>query len=191
MRSIRILALMSVLVAVVLGLTVVDLLREPTLPAFDEIAIDVAERILLVLAMVGVAWAVVGLHDLRERQVALANNLARSVAQGDAWREQRRAEIAALGSAIEDQFHKWQLTTAETDVAGLMLKGASLKEIALARDTSEATIRQQAQSIYRKSGLSGRAELSAYFLESLFDTAEGTAANKPNVVALRPTDPSR
>ncbi len=87
-------------------------------------------------------------------------------------------EIAALGQAIGDQFRLWQLTAAETDIAGRMLKGASLKEVALARDTSEATIRQQAQPVCRKSGLSGRAELSAYFLESLFATAGAAAARK-------------
>ena len=35
------------------------------------------------------------------------------------------------------------------------------------RDTSEATIRQQALAIYRKSGLRSRSELSAFFLEDL------------------------
>ena len=90
----------------------------------------------------------------------------------------RQDEIEALGNAIEAQFKAWQLSPAEIDIAGLMLKGASLKEIALARDTSEATIRQQAQSIYRKSGLSGRAELSAYFLESLFAAAEDHRQHK-------------
>ena len=35
------------------------------------------------------------------------------------------------------------------------------------RQTSERTIREQARALYRKSGLSGRAELSAYFLEDL------------------------
>ena len=97
-----------------------------------------------------------------------------------------RAEIAALGQAIEDQFKLWKLTSAEIDIAGLMLKGAALKEIALARDTSEATIRQQAQSIYRKSGLSGRAELSAYFLDSLFAEADDLRGAKLRVV---PTEP--
>ena len=53
-----------------------------------------------------------------------------------------------------------------------MLKGASLREIAGLRRTSEATIRQQAQNVYRKSGLNSRAELAAYFLEDLFALSE-------------------
>ena len=63
----------------------------------------------------------------------------------------------------------WALSPAEADIAGLMLKGASLRDIARLRHTSETTIRQQAQGIYRKSGLSGRSEVAAYFLESLFE----------------------
>ena len=65
------------------------------------------------------------------------------------------------------QFERWQLTAAEREVALLLLKGLSHKEIAVLRDTSERTIRQQAQSIYGKSNLSGRAALSAFFLEDM------------------------
>jgi hypothetical protein len=49
----------------------------------------------------------------------------------------------------------------------LLLKGFSHKEIARLRHTSTTTIRQQAASIYQKANLSGRAALSAFFLEDL------------------------
>ena len=179
MHKTRLVSLIGLIAFVIFGLSAIDLLREPVFPPWIEVAIDLAEKFILVAAMAVVAWTVHGLFGLRADQEALNNNILRSVAQGDAWRAQRRAEIAALGQAIEDQFRVWRLTTAECDVAGLMLKGMSLKEIAIARDTSEATIRQQAQAIYRKSGLSGRAELAAYFLESLFEEAEGAAQNRP------------
>ena len=68
------------------------------------------------------------------------------------------------------------LTPAEADIAGLLLKGVSLHDIAVLRHTSDATIRQQAQSVYRKSGLAGRRELAAYFLESLFEARASEAA---------------
>ena len=168
----RLILLLSLISLIVIGLTVVDLIRDPGVFDPAEVALDLLDSLVLVGAMATVAWTVQGVRDLRETQEALSNNLARTVARGDLWRHARHAEIDALGKAIEAQFKAWQLSAAEIDIAGLMLKGASLKEIALARDTSEATIRQQAQSIYRKSGLSGRAELSAYFLESLFSTAE-------------------
>lgn len=188
MPDTRLMLLIGAVAFVIFGLSALDLLREPVFPPMAEVLLDLAEKLVLVVAMAAVAWTVHGLIDLRANQVAMGNNIARTVAQGDAWRAQRRVEIAALGQAIEDQFRQWHLTGAEIDVAGLMLKGMSLKEIAIARDTSDATIRQQAQAIYRKSGLSGRAELAAYFLESLFETAEQTARARPalSVVTAAP-----
>jgi DNA-binding CsgD family transcriptional regulator len=186
MSKTRLIGLFSLIAGLIMGLTLLDMARETEMPPLGEILIDLAEKLILVGAMAVVAWTVHGVMDLREHQVALSNNLARSLAQGDAWREQRRGEIEALGKAIEDQFRQWQLSAAEIDVAGLMLKGASLKEIALARDTSEVTIRQQAQAIYRKSGLSGRAELSAYFLESLFEAADDASRKRPSLSLVTP-----
>ena len=49
----------------------------------------------------------------------------------------------------------------------LLLKGLSHKEIAAIRNVGEATVRQQAGSIYRKAGLEGRRDLAAFFLEDL------------------------
>ena len=48
-----------------------------------------------------------------------------------------------------------------------MLKGLSHREVAEVRATSEATVRQQALVVYRKSGLRNRSDLSAFFLEDL------------------------
>jgi DNA-binding NarL/FixJ family response regulator len=61
-------------------------------------------------------------------------------------------------------------------VALLLLKGLAHKEIADARETSERTVRQQSLAIYRKAGLSGRAELSAFFLEDLLLPVAGSGA---------------
>ncbi len=83
------------------------------------------------------------------------------------WRQESAELLAGLGVAIERQFGRWQLSTAEKDVALLLLKGLSHKEIANARDTSERTVREQGRAVYRKSGLGGRSALSAFFLEDL------------------------
>lgn len=61
----------------------------------------------------------------------------------------------------------WRFTPAEKEVGLLMLKGFSFKEVAGFRKTSERTARQQSLEIYKKSGLAGRAEFSAFFLEDL------------------------
>lgn len=84
------------------------------------------------------------------------------------WRTDARQALAGLGAAIERQFERWQLTDAERSVALLLLKGLSLEEIAAARGTSERTARQQSLAVYKKAGLGGRAELSAFFLEDLW-----------------------
>ena len=44
------------------------------------------------------------------------------------------------------------------------------------RATSERTVREQARSIYTKAGLTGRAALSAFFLEDLLAPIEGLGA---------------
>ena len=73
----------------------------------------------------------------------------------------------ALGAAIDQQLERWGLTAAEKEVALLLLKGLSHKEIATARDVAESTVRQQARALYRKAGLGGRHDLAAFFLEDL------------------------
>ncbi len=47
----------------------------------------------------------------------------------------------------------------------VLLKGFSLKEISALRGTAEKTIRQQAPSIYQKTGVSGRHAFAAWFIE--------------------------
>ena len=69
--------------------------------------------------------------------------------------------------AIGEQFDEWELTDAERDVGQLILRGLSHKEIARLRNTSEATVRQQAQSLYRKANLPNKGAFSAYFLDDV------------------------
>lgn len=68
---------------------------------------------------------------------------------------------------IQWQFKEWTLSPSEQEVALLILKGLSIKEISNARSTKEKTVRSQASAIYNKSNLWGRHELSAWFFEDL------------------------
>jgi len=70
-----------------------------------------------------------------------------------------------MATVLQSQFEEWGLTRTEKEVSMLLLKGLSFKEIAAVRDTLEKTVRQQASSIYRKSGLTGRHAFSAWFIE--------------------------
>ena len=107
-----------------------------------------------------------------KNQLALIRDLDAARIQGRQWRDETRALLKGLGEAIERQFLTWKLTEAEREIGLLLLKGLSLKEIAAVRVTSERTIRAQARSIYAKAGLSGRAALSAFFLEDLLAPIE-------------------
>ena len=91
----------------------------------------------------------------------------RSNEDAQRWNQEAQQALEGLGAAINRQFDRWALTPAEREVALLQLKGLRHKAIAELRNTSERTVRQQALAIYRKSGLSGRPDLAAFFLEDL------------------------
>ena len=85
------------------------------------------------------------------------------------WKNTNTVVVHDLNSTIKKQFSTWELTPTETDVAFLLLKGLPFKEIAIARGSSEKTIRHHALKIYQKSGLQGRNELFAFFFEDLLN----------------------
>lgn len=106
-------------------------------------------------------------RELRDQAKTLALNLDASRLEAEQWRRDARNLIEGLGAAIDKQFEAWGLSPAEQEIARLLLKGLSHKEIAQVRNVSENTVRQQAQASYRKGGLSGRYYLAAFFLEDL------------------------
>lgn len=103
----------------------------------------------------------------RDEARALAERLQATEADASRWREEARDLLSGLGAALDRQFERWALSPAEKEVALLLLKGLSHKEIAGVRSITEATARQQARALYRKAGLSGRNDLAAFFLEDL------------------------
>ena len=106
-------------------------------------------------------------QELRRKSQDLAERLAATEAEAARWRGEARDVLRGLGAALDRQFARWSLSPAEKEVALLLLKGLSHKEIAQARAITEATARQQARAVYRKAGLSGRNDLAAFFLEDL------------------------
>jgi DNA-binding CsgD family transcriptional regulator len=155
-------------VALFMGL---ELLEEPGMSA-GAMALEFVGIIPVVLMSVGVAVLFRVSYRQREEQLTLIRDLEIARLQGQRWRAEARSLLNGLGDAIDIQFSRWNLTEAEREVALLLLKGLSLKEIAAVRATSERTIRAQAQSLYSKAGLSGRASLSAFFLEDLLAPIE-------------------
>ena len=132
-----------------------------------EFFIDSIEKSLMVVGAGGVLLLALRARTEHREKIALITELDRARRDGAQWRGQVQAHVAGLGAEIARQFRTWGLTEAESAVGMTVLKGLSHKEIAVLRGTSEATVRQQARSIYQKSGLSGKAAFSAYFLEDL------------------------
>ena len=83
------------------------------------------------------------------------------------WQEKASGLLRGLGEKINEQLDDWHLSRAEKEVALLLIKGLSTKELAHCRGTSVKTVRQQASQIYAKANLDNRAELAAFFLEDL------------------------
>ena len=144
-------------------------LREGT--TFAHVAVEAA---ILLVGLLGSIFMtrrlVLALRHARAVQkeaLALAEQLAATRVEANRWRTEARDLVKGLAAALDQQFDRWNLTPAEKEVALLLLKGLSHKDIAEIRSVTEATARQQARAVYKKGGLSGRHDLAAFFLEDL------------------------
>lgn len=152
------------LLAIVVGSAVDLVLDAPE----DWKSFHVAYEVLMMLGALGLAaWLWRGWWRAEASAGALRRTLAERQAERDAWRARAERVLEGLGRAVDEQFRAWQLTPAEREVALLLLKGHGHKQIAAATGRSERTVRQHAVAVYQKSGLQGRAELAAFFLEDL------------------------
>ena len=161
--SSRLMSLVFLLISLQFG---VDLI-------WDKVQGDASYWHLGIEAASGTICLVLGLRlflALRRRSrmiLHLKLALQASQEEADRWRGEAAQALQGLGRAMDLQFARWNLSQAEREVALFLLKGYSSRDISEMRTTSERTARQQAQDVYRKAGLSGRAELSAFFLEDL------------------------
>jgi DNA-binding CsgD family transcriptional regulator len=128
----------------------------------------IKELVILLAALTGIAWMGIGFKKSRIKILKLNEQLETARALADRQSNEMKDAKRRMSDVIHAQFEKWQLTGSEQQVGRLMLKGLSFREIAGVRAVSEKTIRQQASSIYQKSGLGGRHEFAAWFLEDLF-----------------------
>ena len=127
---------------------------------------------------IGAAMFVRRVRDLARDAHALRRDLAESRADAARWRADAGRYVQGLSEAIDRQLEQWQLSSAEKEVALLLLKGLGHKEIAVVRDVSETTVRQQARAIYKKAQLAGRHELAAFFLEDLLGPTAAAPASR-------------
>lgn len=142
------------------------------------------------MAVAGLAIFGVGLlgrqlvRSIRDSATATAHAaeleiaLERTRAESERWRANAQDLMRGLGEAIEEQFDRWELSPAEAEVALLLLKGLSHKEVAQVRGITVTTARQQAAAVYKKAGLGGKQELLAFFLEDLILPSVGDAGDR-------------
>jgi DNA-binding NarL/FixJ family response regulator len=141
--------------------------------AWDQVQGDASPLHLIIEAITGATALLLGLRLLRvlkrrsQSITHLKSALQASQEESEHWHSEAAQALQGLGKALDTQFERWSLSQAEREVAMFLLKGFSTRDIAEIRSTSERTVRQQAQDVYRKAALSGRAELSAFFLEDL------------------------
>lgn len=167
-------------IAIIAGLAVfvgIEWLEEPESTP-RELLFELLKVSPVVLTSVGVVLLFRVSRRQREDHLQVLRDLEIARLQGRRWRDESRSLLQGLGQAMDAQFSRWSLTDAEREVALLLLKGLSSKEVAAVRGSSERTVREQARAVYTKSGLTGRAALSAFFLEDLLAPIEGLAGRR-------------
>jgi len=98
--------------------------------------------------------------------------LARSLQSGLRQQQDKVSRLTGeLMARIQQRFEEWNLSKSEREVGWLLIRGFSMKEIAEIRGVKEKTTRHQATSLYAKSGLANRNELTSHFIEDLISDA--------------------
>ena len=137
----------------------------------------VVELVFMGLAVVSAVLLFRGWRETEDSLERVRGALVARQTERDHWHRLAESALRGLGEAMDRQFDAWSLTPAEKETALFLLKGYSHKESARLTGRSERTVRQHAVSVYRKSGLGGRAELAAFFFEDmLLPSGELTAA---------------
>jgi len=127
----------------------------------------IKEAVIVAISLTAIAWL---LLDMR-RQAAEIMLLREELSVIKTPEQKPNKEVLeakkTLSHVISQQFDDWNLSNSEKEVGWLLLKGLSLREIAMLRNTLEKTVRQQASSIYKKAGINGRHTFSAWFIEDV------------------------
>lgn len=147
---------------------IVEFLAEETLAEMaDDLLRFIFSAVLLAILVAERVAQKRELADLRQQLAKARGKLAKTDARSVQLASQYRA-------VMQKQFEAWGLSASEQDVVIGMLKGLSFREIAELRGTREKTVRQQASTVYRKAGVGGRSELTAWFFEDMLEPLPAT-----------------
>jgi len=123
------------------------------------------ESLIAIMSGIGALFLI---KDIRARTSDISRLKQELLISDDKFRnisDEMKNALHEYSAVIHNQFEQWLLTPSEQNVAMLLLKGLSFKEISGVRNTKEKTVRQQASVIYSKSNVEGRHEFAAWFLE--------------------------
>lgn len=165
MRNVVLLAVLALLP--LFGLNLLEEYRDGEKITAFVVMVEFIDSGLSIFAIAIAIYMISEMRAINRDRSTLSSALVVSKVEAERWRQTARSYIVGLRHAIRQQMIDWGFSESETDIAFLMLKGLSHQEIARCRNTSEATVRQQARSIYRKSKCRNRSELAAYFLEDV------------------------
>lgn len=129
----------------------------------------VEESIIVLASAIGLVYLVGEISRRTKHIHHLKDELAKSDHQLENISEEMKNARTQYSEVIYQQFKAWKLTKSEQEVAMLLLKGLSFREISGVRDTKEKTVRQQASKIYEKANIDGRHEFAAWFLEDFLE----------------------
>lgn len=84
-------------------------------------------------------------------------------------RRQIQMASGAFSTVIDQAFSDWALTTAESDIALMAIKGFSTADMAQVRSSKEGTVKAQAAAVYRKANVANRLQLLSLFIDELLE----------------------
>ena len=119
----------------------------------------------MIISALGALYLIKDINARTKKIINLKRELHSSVTQLNNISQEMKDARHQYSGVIQTQFSQWTLTRSEQEVAMLLLKGLSFKEISALRNTKEKTVRQQASDIYSKADVEGRHEFAAWFLE--------------------------
>jgi DNA-binding CsgD family transcriptional regulator len=167
--------LIAAALGVIMTLNTLDVITDITLGVPRWHIIE--EGVIVLISAIGFVYLLWEMRRRSGEMKVLAQNLRSADRQLQDITEGMQRARSRFSETIHQQFLDWELTLSEQQVAMLLLKGLSFREIAVVRETREKTVRQQASSIYAKSGLDGRHAFAAWFLEDFLSVDPASEAS--------------
>ncbi len=125
------------------------------------------EFIIMLAAITGAFWSLGQFRTARRLEKDLQQNPEKASEETSNWKGNEQSVLDEFRVVIDKQLTEWNYSAKEKEMAFYLLKGLSLKEIAELKGGTYISVKQQAHLLYRKAGLGGRTELSAFFLDRI------------------------